>query len=418
MTNSDTNRPLSGITILDLSRILAGPWTTQMLADLGADVIKIERPRSGDDTRTWGPPYAKTSSGESSESAYFLGANRGKRSLAIDLKSPEGAPIVRDIAAKADVVVENFKTGDLARYGLDADTMHKVNPGLIYASITGFGHTGPRASQAGYDLLIQGMAGLMSITGNPDDTPGAGPTKVGVAVVDVMTGLHATIGILASIIERGQTGKGRHLDISLFDVCAAGLANQAMNWLVGGQIPKRMGNAHPSISPYQIFPASDGHMILAVGNDSQFIKFCDAAGLPELPEMPEYKTNAARVTNRDVLIDIVSNKLRTQTRTHWLDLLEPLGVPCGPINNVDEVFVDKQAIARGLVTQLPHATLGTVPSVTNPIRMDGQPAMSETGPPVLGQHSKEILEQLLGMDDAKIKSLIENKIIEDINHGR
>ncbi len=412
MTNSDTNRPLSGITILDLSRILAGPWTTQMLADLGADVIKIERPRSGDDTRTWGPPYAKTSEGEQSESAYFLGANRGKRSLAIDLKSPEGAQIVRDIAAKADVVVENFKTGDLARYGLDADTMHKVNPGLIYASITGFGHTGPRASQAGYDLLIQGMAGLMSITGNPDDAPGAGPTKVGVAVVDVMTGLHAAIGILASIIERGNTGKGRHLDISLFDVCAVSLANQAMNWLVGGQIPKRMGNAHPSISPYQTFPASDGYMILAVGNDGQFIKFCDAVGLSELPELPEYATNAARVINRDVLIDIVSTKLRTQTRTHWLDLLEPLGVPCGPINNVDEVFADKQAVARGLVTQLPHATLGTVPSVTNPIRMDGQPAMSEAGPPVLGQHSEEVLKQMLGMDDAKIQTLIENNIIE------
>jgi crotonobetainyl-CoA:carnitine CoA-transferase CaiB-like acyl-CoA transferase len=407
--------PLAGIRIIDLSRVLAGPWATQMLADLGAEIIKIERPGTGDDTRSWGPPYAQTESKpeERGEAAYFLGANRGKKSVAIDLKSAEGVDLVRELAAGADVFIENFKVGDLQRYGLDEKTLKQANPGLIYCSITGFGQSGPRAKTAGYDLMIQGMAGLMSITGLPDDAPGGGPMKVGVAIVDILTGLHAAIGILAALQERNKTGQGRYIDLALYDVCAASLANQAMNWLVGGVAPQRMGNLHPNIAPYQTFASADGHMILAVGNDLQFGKLCSALAIAELPDDPRFASNSARVANRDALAAILTPLLATQNRDHWLEMLDPLGVPCGPINGLGEVFDDPQATARELVRNLPHGALGSVPSVANPLRFDGESMTSPNGAPVLGEHTHQVLRDVLGFSDEQIAALSASGAIAD-----
>lgn len=408
MTTDQSTRPqpLSGIRVLDLSRILAGPWAAQMLADLGAEVIKVERPGKGDDTRSWGPPYATQDGTDAREAAYFMGANRGKKSLAVDLKAPEGQALVRDLAAKSDVLIENFKVGDLARYGLDPESLQQVNPKLITCSITGFGQTGPRAQQAGYDLMLQGMAGLMSITGQADQ-----PTKVGVAVVDVLTGLNAGIAILAALTERAVTGKGRHIDLALFDVCAASLANQAMNYLVSGNTPTRMGNKHPNIAPYETYEASDGFLILAVGNDSQFAKFCAVAGLEQLAADPRFQENSARVANRGALNDAIEPVLKSRTRDDWLDALKSVAVPCGPINQLDEVFADPHAQARGLVRTLPHATLGTVPSVANPIHFDGVAAVAGTAAPVLGEHTKAVLAGVLEKSEDEIATLLAQGIV-------
>ena len=403
-------KPLHSVRVLDLTRILAGPTSTQILADLGAEVIKVERPGAGDDTRSWGPPYASGPDG-AREAAYFLGVNRGKKSLSVDLKSEAGQRIVRQLALRSDVIVENFKTGDLARYGLDHATLSKTNPGLIYCSITGFGQTGPRAPQAGYDLLVQGMAGLMSITGQPEMAEGGEPMKVGVAVVDVLTGLYATISILAALQERAVSWVGRQIDLSLFDVCAASLANQASNWLAGGVVPQRMGNAHPSIAPYQTFSAADGYIILAVGNDGQFVKLCNAIGRSDLRDDPRFATNPNRVANRAALIDSLNAEFSGADRAHWIALLEPIGVPCGPINNVNEVFEDPQALARGLAVTLPHAALGQVKTVASPIRLDGVSVTAESGPPILGEHSDEVLRGVLGMSSEQVAALIAEGVV-------
>jgi crotonobetainyl-CoA:carnitine CoA-transferase CaiB-like acyl-CoA transferase len=364
--------PLSHLKVLDLSRVLAGPWATQFLGDLGADVIKIERPGQGDDTRAWGPPWF------GDLSAYFTCANRNKRSVALDFTTPEGAATVRELAAEADVLIENFKRGALAKYGLDYASLKAVKPDLVYCSITGFGQTGPYADRAGYDALIQGMGGLMSITGEPDGQP----MKVGVAVVDLFTGMYASSGILAALAHRDRTGEGQHIDLALFDVQAAMLANQAANYLATGRAPRRLGNAHPSICPYQTFAASDGYLILAVGNDQQFAKFCTVAGRPELAARPDFATNPARVANRETLIGILSEMFVAQPRAWWSERLEAVGVPCGPINTLDEVFTDPQLVARGMILGDPDG----LRMVGNPLKFSQTPVAAPTAPPALGEH--------------------------------
>ena len=346
---------LSHIRVLDLSRILAGPWAGQILADLGADVIKVERPGPGDDTRGWGPPWIKDDQGkDTSVAAYYLCANRNKRSITVDITQPEGQDIVRRLAAQSDVVLENFKLGGLKQYGLDYDSLKAVNPRLVYCSITGFGQDGPYAPRAGYDFLIQGLGGLMSITGRPDGEPGAGPMKVGVALTDILTGLYATNAVLAALAWREQSGEGQYIDMALLDVQVACLANQAMNYLATGNSPRRMGNAHPSIVPYQDFPTADGHMILAIGNDGQFARFCEVAGRPELAADTRFATNRARVENRVELIPLLNEITATRTTTEWIGQLEARAVPCGPINGLAEVFADPQVQARGLAVKMPH----------------------------------------------------------------
>ncbi|ALJ37759.1 CoA transferase [Azospirillum brasilense] len=397
--------PLSHVRVLELSRVLAGPWAAQTLADLGADVIKVERPGAGDDTRAWGPPWA----GE--ESAYFLSTNRGKRSITIDFERPEGQELVRKLAAQADVVIENFKVGGLVKYGLDYDSLKAVNPGLVYCSITGFGQDGPYAKRAGYDFMIQGMGGLMSITGQPDAEAGGGPVKVGVAVTDVFTGLYATIGVLGALAHRDRTGEGQWVNLALLDVQVAVLANQAMNYLVGGKAPQRLGNAHPNIVPYQAFATLDGHIILSVGNDGQFAKFCQVAGRPELAQDPRYATNPARVANRKELVPILELLLEQRTSRDWLSALEAVGVPCGPINDVSQVFADPHVQARHIHQDLPHPTAGTVPTVASPIRYSATPIEHTVAPPTLGQHTDAVLEQALGLCAADIAALREKGVV-------
>ncbi|NUB14365.1 CoA transferase [Azospirillum brasilense] len=397
--------PLSHVRVLELSRVLAGPWAAQTLADLGADVIKVERPGAGDDTRAWGPPWA----GE--ESAYFLSTNRGKRSITIDFERPEGQELVRKLAAQADVVIENFKVGGLVKYGLDYDSLKAINPGLVYCSITGFGQDGPYAKRAGYDFMIQGMGGLMSITGQPDAEAGGGPVKGGVAVTDVFTGLYATIGVLGALAHRDRTGEGQWVNLALLDVQVAVLANQAMNYLVGGKAPQRLGNAHPNIVPYQAFATLDGHIILAVGNDGQFAKFCQVAGRPELAQDPRYATNPARVANRKELVPILELLLEQRTSRDWLSALEAVGVPCGPINDVSQVFADPHVQARHIHQDLPHPTAGTVPTVASPIRYSATPIEHTVAPPTLGQHTDAVLEQALGLCAADIAALREKGVV-------
>lgn len=397
--------PLSHVRVLELSRVLAGPWAAQTLADLGADVIKVERPGAGDDTRAWGPPWA----GE--ESAYFLSTNRGKRSITIDFERPEGQELVRKLAAQADVVIENFKVGGLVKYGLDYDSLKAINPGLVYCSITGFGQDGPYAKRAGYDFMIQGMGGLMSITGQPDAEAGGGPVKVGVAVTDVFTGLYATIGVLGALAHRDRTGEGQWVNLALLDVQVAVLANQAMNCLVGGKAPQRLGNAHPNIVPYQAFATLDGHIILAVGNDGQFTKFCQVAGRPELAQDPRYATNPARVANRKELVPILELLLEQRTSRDWLSALEAVGVPCGPINDVSQVFADPHVQARNIHQDLPHPTAGTVPTVASPIRYSATPIEHTVAPPTLGQHTDAVLEEALGLCAADIAALREKGVV-------
>ncbi|MDO8385716.1 MAG: CaiB/BaiF CoA-transferase family protein [Polaromonas sp.] len=389
--------PLTGVRVLDLSRVLAGPWAGQLLADLGADVVKVEKPGAGDDTRAWGPPYLKDAGGrDTTEATYFLCANRNKRSVAIDIATPEGQAQVRALAQQADVLLENFKVGGLQRYGLDYASLKQANPRLVYCSITGFGQTGPYAARAGYDFLIQGMGGLMSVTGQPDGEPGAGPQKVGVALTDIMTGLYATIAVQAALAERATSGLGQHIDLALLDVQIACLANQASNYLAGGLVPRRMGNAHPNIVPYQAFPTADGDIILAVGNDGQFAKFCVVAGHPEWSSDERFASNAQRVANRAVLVPLLRQATVMRTSADWIAALEAAGVPCGPINRIDEVFADPQVVARGLQIALPHALAGSVPLVANPIRLSGSPVAYQRPPPLLGEHTEEVLAQWLG----------------------
>jgi crotonobetainyl-CoA:carnitine CoA-transferase CaiB-like acyl-CoA transferase len=395
--------PLEHIRVLELSRVLAGPWAAQTLADLGASVIKVEKPVVGDDTRTYAPPYAATSDGgQSSESAYFLSTNRGKRSVTIDFIHPEGQRLVQALAAKSDVFIENFKVGGLAKYGLDYPSLKPLNPGLVYCSITGFGQTGPYRHKPGYDFMIQGIGGLMSITGEPDQRPGGGPMKVGVAVADVFTGLYATIAILGALSHRDRTGAGQHIDLALLDTQVAVLANQAMNYLVTGVAPQRLGNAHPNIVPYQVFAASDGHIIVAVGNENQYARLCEVIGRPDLASDEHFATNAARVNNRDELIAALGGIFLMRTMRQWLDALERAGVPCGPINTIADVFADPQVQARGMRLDLPHPALGSVPSVANPIRYSATPISYRSAPPMLGADTDEILRDILGIAPAEI----------------
>ena len=383
--------PLHGIKVLDLSRVLAGPWATQLLADFGADVLKVEKPDGGDDTRAWGPPYLRDAAGKDSrESAYFLSTNRGKRSLAIDLASAAGQQTVAQLAAKADVLVENFKVGGLKKYALDFATLSEQHPRLIYCSITGFGQDGPYAERAGYDAMIQGLGGIMSITGVPDGEPGAGPQKIGVAAADLMTGMYAVSAILGALYHREKTGRGQHIDLSLLDTQVAWLANQGMNYLIGGQVPTRMGTAHPNIVPYQVFAASDGHLMLAVGNNSQFAKWCELAGEPQLSSDERFATNAARVLNREVLVARVSELTLRKPLDFWLTALSAAGVPCGPINSIDRVFADPQVQHRGMLQQLAHS-LGSVPTVINPIKFSDSTLEHKKAPPMLGEHTDEAL---------------------------
>ncbi|WP_061238640.1 CaiB/BaiF CoA-transferase family protein [Ectopseudomonas composti] len=397
---------LSHIRVLDLSRVLAGPWCGQILGDLGAEVIKVERPGSGDDTRHWGPPYIKDAEGgDSREAAYFQSANRNKQSLTLDFTQPEGQRLVRELVAQCDVLLENFKVGGLAAYGLDYESLKAINPRLIYCSITGFGQTGPYAKRAGYDFMIQGLGGLMSLTGRPEGEEGAGPMKVGVALTDILTGLYATVGVLAALNQREQSGIGQHIDVALLDVQVACLANQAMNYLTTGAAPKRLGNAHPNIVPYQDFPSADGNFILAVGNDGQFRKFCEVAGVAHLADDLRFATNKARVAHRVELIPLLRQATVFKTTAQWIELLETAGVPCGPINDLSQVFADPQVQARGLRLDLPNALGSTTPQVASPLRLSATPVAYRSAPPLLGQHTDDLLERLLGMTEAQVAEL-------------
>ena len=394
-------QPLQGVRVLDCSRVLAGPWCTQTLGDLGADVIKVERPGSGDDTRGWGPPFLKDREGrDTAEAAYYLGTNRNKRSITVDLAQPAGQSLIRRLAAQCDVLVENFKVGDMARYGLDAPTLTALNPRLVYCSITGFGQTGPYRERAGYDYAIQGLGGLMSVTGERDDLPGGGPQKVGVAVSDLFTGLYATVAILAALRQREATGLGQTIDMALLDTQVAMLANLGANYLATGIAPKRAGNAHQNIVPYQVFEASDGHFILAVGNDSQFAKFCGVAGRPELARDARFEKNADRVRNRDTLVPLLASILRTRSKREWLDALEAAKVPCGAINDMAEVFADPHVGARGMTVELPHPLAGALPLVASPIKTSADAVCYRRAPPLLGEHTDEVLAEFgLGTDE-------------------
>ena len=410
--------PLSQLRVLELSRVLAGPWAAQTLADLGASVIKVERPGSGDDTRSWGPPFAaRAGDGAPDDAAYFLCANRGKRSIEVDFTREEGQRIVRDLAARSDVLIENFKVDGLVRYGLDYESLREQNPGLVYCSITGFGQTGPYRGLPGYDFLIQAMSGLMSITGEPDSVPGGKPVKVGVAVTDIFAGLYAVIAIQAALARRAETGEGQHIDIALLDVQAAALANQASNFLVSGQAPGRLGNAHPNIVPYQAFATSDGHIVLAVGNDGQFARFCEVAALESLVADERFATNPQRVTNRSQLVPIIEQRMRERSRADWLESLEARGVPCGPINDIGQLFDDPQAKARGLRVEIPEAddpqSQMTLPGVASPMRFSATPVRYEMPPPRLGQHTEEVLREELGMSEPDLLRIRASGVIGD-----
>lgn len=396
---------LDGVRVLDLSRVLAGPWCTQTLADLGADVIKVERPGSGDDTRGWGPPFLKDRDGhDTAEAAYYLGANRNKRSITIDIARPEGQDLVRRLADTCDVMIENFKVGDMARYGLDAASMRATRPRLIYCSVTGYGQTGPYRDRAGYDYAIQGLGGLMSVTGERDDRPGGGPQKVGVAVADLFTGMYATVGILAALRHRERCGQGQVVDMALLDTQVAMLANLGANYLVTRQPPKRAGNAHQNIVPYQVFEVADGHLILAVGNDGQFERFCAVAGRPELPQDPRFAKNADRVRHRDTLVPLLAEVLRTRTRADWLAALEAAKVPCGPINDLGDVFADPQVRSRAMTTTVQHPLAGPLELVSSPIKLSGTPVAVRRPPPLLGEHTEEVLAEI-GLDAAAVRAL-------------
>jgi crotonobetainyl-CoA:carnitine CoA-transferase CaiB-like acyl-CoA transferase len=387
-------KALSGIRILDLSRVLAGPWATQMLGDLGAEIIKIEQPGKGDDTRGWGPPW--DGDDDQALSAYFIAANRGKKSVTVDMAKPAGQDLIRQIAAKSDVLVENFKVGGLAKYGLDFDSLKAINPRLIYCSITGFGFTGPRASQPGYDFMIQGMSGMMSVTGDPSNEP----QKTGVAYADVMTGLHAVIAILAAINQRHATGLGQHIDVALFDVAVSTLANQALNYLVSGKTPIQSGNAHPNVVPYQAFATLDGHLILAVGNDSQFARFAALVGRDEWCEDARFTTNTARIENRAALIPEITQLMALRTTADWVRALEMAGIPHGPINTIEQALAEPQAVSRGL-----SVMAGGRPGIASPLRLSASPTDPGSAPPILGNDTDAVLADLLQLSPADIQKL-------------
>ncbi len=396
-------KPLAGVKVLDLSRVLAGPWCTQLLADLGAEVIKVERPGSGDDTRHWGPPWH--GEGEKRVSAYFLSCNRGKKSAAIDFAQPDGAALVRQLAGEADVLVENFRVGGLAKFGLDAASVRAANPRLVYASITGFGQDGPYADRAGYDFMIQAMGGLMSITGRPDGEPGAGPLRVGVAVADLFTGMYTAVAVLAALYRREKNGEGAHIDMALLDTQLAVLANQASNFLVSGDDPPRQGNTHPNIVPYQPFDASDRPLVIAVGNDRQFARLAELAGHPEWASDSRFATNAARVANRAEIVPLVAEAIRGQPADYWFERLEAAGIPAGPINRISEAIADVQAQHRQTIR-----TIAGVPLVGSPVRIDGERADSDLPPPALGEHTTEILTRL-GLSEADVSELRAKMVI-------
>ena len=417
----EADLPLDGVKILDLSRVLAGPWCAQILGDLGADVIKVERPSArghpgGDDTRGWGPPFLRGSNGqETGEAAYYLGTNRNKRSITIDISSADGQALIRHLAGRCDVLIENYKVGDMSRYGLDADRLRALNPALIYCSITGYGQSGPYRDRAGYDFAIQGLGGLMSVTGASekeirDDQPGGGPQKAGVAVADLFTGMYATTAILAALRHRDRTGQGQVIDMALLDSQVAMLANLGANYLTTGVAPQRAGNAHQNIVPYQVFQATDGHLIVAVGNDHQFRKFCAVAGCDELSTDARFATNASRVRHRELLVPLLAARIRERSRYEWLTALEVAKVPCGPINDLADVFADPQVQARDMVVELPHPLSGSVRLVGSPIRLSATPVSYRRAPPLLGEHTEEVLLEF-GIDPAELARLRQFKVV-------
>jgi crotonobetainyl-CoA:carnitine CoA-transferase CaiB-like acyl-CoA transferase len=398
--------PLSHIRVLDLSRVLAGPLATQYLADLGAEVIKVEPPGKGDDTRHWGPPFAvPPKDGVPGIAAYFMCVNRGKKSVTIDLTKPEGQALLRELAAKCDVMIENFKVGGLKKYGLDYAAVKKINPRIVYCSITGFGQDGPYAQRAGYDFVVQGMGGLMSITGQPDGEAGAGPMKVGVAISDEMSGMNALSGILAALVGREKTGEGAYLEVSLLETTIHALINQASNYLVTGEAPVRLGNAHPTIVPYSALPTKDGHIILAIGNDGQFQRFCEAAGIGHLASDPKYATNPQRIAHREELIGLITARLTQENSAYWIELLESRAVPCGPIYRLDEMFADPHVVARKVRRATTEGAAAPLPVVANPVRMPGYDTTSAKAPPLLGEDTEDVLSGVLGLDAAKIAAL-------------
>jgi crotonobetainyl-CoA:carnitine CoA-transferase CaiB-like acyl-CoA transferase len=397
--------PLTGLRVLDLSRVLAGPWATQILADFGAEVIKIEKPGDGDDTRGWGPPFIINPDGTKGDAAYFLSANRGKWSVAIDMAAPDGQRLIRDLAAKSDIVLENFKVGGLKKYGLDYDSLRPVNPRLIYCSLTGFGQNGPYAQRAGYDFMIQGMGGIMSVTGQPDGQPGAEPMKIGVAFADIFAGLYCVIGIQAALYHRERTGEGQSIDVALLDSQVGVLANQALNYLVGGKAPSRLGNAHPNIVPYQTFATSDGYIIMAVATDRQFKEYCAIIGLPHLAEDERFRLNRGRVVNRADLIPMLVEPMKTRTTAQWVQAFEGAAIPCGPINSIDQVFANEQVLARGLQIGLTRDDGVQVPGVANPVVFSATPVAYDKPPPRLGDGTDKILTELLGLGAEEIARL-------------
>ncbi len=404
--------PLSQIRVLDLSRVLAGPWASQNMADLGAEVIKIERPGTGDDSRAFGPPWVKDRAGrDTKDSAYYTSANRGKKSVTLNIAVPEGQAIARELAESSDVLIENYKYGDLARYGLGYEQLRELNPRLIYCSVTGFGHTGPYRERPGYDFMIQGMGGMMSVTGEPDDAPGGGPQRAGVPIADIITGMYASIAICAALAHRERSGKGQHLDLALLDSQIALLAYQNTNYFATGVPPKRIGNLHPNIAPYQPFRAADGDVILACGNDNLYRKFCEAAGCPELASDPRFATNGKRVENRAELTRLLAAVFRKRTKREWLELLEAAGVPNGPINDVAQVYEEPQVKARGVRIELKHSTGAKLPLVASPMRFSATALEYRLAPPVLGEHTEEVLRSLLGKSDAEITRLRAAKVI-------
>ena len=406
------NGILRGIRVLDLTRVLAGPWCTQLLADLGAEVIKVERPGRGDDTRQWGPPFLKDREGrDTADAAYYLACNRGKKSVTLDIARPEGQAIARALALKSDVMIENFKVGDLARHGLDYASLSREHRGLVYCSITGFGQDGPYRDRPGYDFMVQGLGGLMSVTGERDDLPGGGPQKVGVAVSDLFTGMYSSSAILAALMHRQKTGEGQHIDMALLDVQVAMLANLSSSYFASGEAPRRMGNAHQNIVPYHVFRAADEFLIVAVGNDSQFARFCDVLERPEWPRDARFATNPARVRHRDLLVGMISGRLRERPAREWLSLLEPAGVPCGPINDLHQVFADPQVRHRGTEVRAPHPAAGEVRMVANPIKFSATPIAHDVPPPLLGQHTREVLSSVLGMGDADLERLAKEGLV-------
>jgi formyl-CoA transferase len=410
----ENNMPgaLSHIRVLDLSRILAGPYASQILSDMGADVIKIERPLHGDDTRSFGPPFVKDLDGEeTSDSSYYLSVNRGKKSVTLDISSLDGQAIVRRLAAESDILLENYKIGTLARYGLGYEELKAINPRLIYCSITGFGQTGPYSSRAGYDYLIQGMSGLMSVTGEREDCPGGGPQRVGVPITDMVTGLQSAIAVLGALAYRSVSGVGQYIDMALLDSVVPAMSVVYMNYLTTGNVLKCFGNANPTLVPYQVFNCRDGRIVLAIGNDGQFAKFCEIAGREEMAKDVRFATNAARVRNRDALAPVMEEILRQRTATEWSDALDPAGVPCGPINSLKQVCEDPQTIHRGIFFDMPHPLAGKVPQVASPYRYSETPLQYRYPPPVLGQHTEEVLRERLGLDDRELKRMREKGII-------